>query len=328
MYILIKKMWKTAAIYFILMSAALLISYIIFPHFIKQLGGGNNTYIENLSSDFNVGIYQRILRNIIAFISNINYGFFGSKIYLAALVFIILIIIAHKKSKKAQLNTIALNKTDGLILALSLIIILSCAVLCCVIWIPAARYYYNIMPFISIVLTYIVYRYISVVCMDKLKQKKLFVAFFSIYLGFNVFGYLTSMQYKDVNKSSNNFKAVYPIDYLYLPAKGVDEFLKAHTALSCLFISDYKNEAVTQDIYELMQCEHIYICRKENIAEGVNCFSQVQDNLLIIDTGSGLWGSSYNEEEILDKIEAYGFETVKTLYEKELTKAYIVRFKQ
>ncbi len=327
-YILTKKMWKVAAVYLALMLAALLSSYIIFPHFIGQLGGNHNTYIKNLSSDFNRGIYRRLLRNFIALVSNINYGFFGGRIYFAAAIFIILMIIVNKKPQKAELNAAALRRADKLILVLCLVILLSCSSLLAVIWIPAARYYYNLIPFISIFMTYIVYRYISLLCQDKLRRKQLFAACLAIYLGFNCFGYLSSVQAGAVNKTTSNFKGTFPVDYLYLPQKNVDKFLKNNSGTACLFITDYKNAAVTQDIYELMQCRQLYICPKEGIFKGVNYLSAKKDNLLIIDAGSGLWGSDYNESEVLDELKAYGFEAVELLYEKELTKAYIVRFKQ
>lgn len=136
------------------------------------------------------------------------------------------------------------------------------------------------------------------------------------------------MQAGAVNKTTSNFKGTFPVDYLYLPQKNVDKFLKNNSGTACLFITDYKNAAVTQDIYELMQCRQLYICPKEGIFKGVNYLSAKKDNLLIIDAGSGLWGSDYNESEVLDELKAYGFEAVELLYEKELTKAYIVRFKQ
>lgn len=327
-YILVKKKFKIAALYTVIMLAALMLSYAVFPYFVSQLRGDNNTYMQNLSSDLSRGILHRLLYNCISFISNINYGMFGNMKSAALAAYILISCFAFFEAKiygsGGKTDKVKLKTSDLFISIAMAVTGLTCIILFAVIWVPASRYYYNIVPFISIIFTYAFYKYFTSI--SGIGKKKYFICSLVLYLFFSCAGYFISISGSFSTKSGFNtdLKTVYPVEYIYLQHRYVDKFFNDNPDTDCIFITDYKNAAVTQDIYELMQCTRIYICSEERIEEAVKMLSAEKDSIIIIDVGSGLWGSRYNDSEILGRLKDYGFKSRALLYEKELTKAYIV----
>ncbi len=311
--------------YTITMMISLGCAYVFFPHMLTQLSGKNNNYTKVAFEGKN--LFVKLLNNIISLISFINYSFFAGKI-VWFIVFIIAVFLIFLITKRLELN-FKIQETDKMVLSISLVAIFSSLTICIASWVSALRYYYNLFPMFVLITVYIIYRLLISLFSNRsyslgitILVGYMFLAVLSMYYSLN------KDFYKNNSKSSAYYEKTLPIPYLYLGEKEIIKQISKDKNSRAILITDYKNAAITQELYTLLNVGNSYICPKENISKALKDLDRSVDNFVIIDCGKGEWGSGYNVKEIADILSKNNISIdleKNLLYEKDLNKCYVIK---
>ena len=149
-----------------------------------------------------------------------------------------------------------------------------------------------------------------------------------ILAGLSMYYSLNKDFYKNNSKSSAYYEKNLPVPYLYLGENEIIKQISKSKNSRAILITDYKNAAITQELYTLLNVGNSYICPKENISKALKDLDRSVDNFVIIDCGKGEWGSGYNVKEIADILSKNNISIdleKNLLYEKDLNKCYIIK---
>ena len=104
--------------------------------------------------------------------------------------------------------------------------------------------------------------------------------------------------------------------------------IKQYQDLYCLYIDNYENAPLTQDLVELSKFKGVYVMPQERIW-------QVQEILEGKDYSNGLivyvdtnefWSSGYDGQKVMEQLRAeLGAEDFQYLYDNELSETYLLR---
>lgn len=312
-----KKQWKEAAVYCAAAFAGLGGGYGIFPYCLAQFSSSGNSYGASLKEHMSGAGY--LLSNVISFLSNVNYGFFGKLIVPVGDVLILILAIclvlagtgAAKSAEKDRRNPwSAWSEEDFRMLYLILVFGCSVATTMLVSWIPASRYYYNLFPLVGLMLVYLFWRIPGTVIRGR-AWKRYAVFMIALWGGVTVYSYTAGT-----------------VEYLYPEEQEILRTMEETPIETCIYLTDYKNAPVTQDLEELARCSRVYITAKEGWNQALEATGAEGAFLLIVDDGAGDWGSGYDAKEILDGAAAAGWipeDREKPLFTRELSEAYVMR---
>ena len=118
------------------------------------------------------------------------------------------------------------------------------------------------------------------------------------------------------------------VRYLYPENQKRVELAEQYQDLYCLYIDNYENAPLTQDLVELSKFKGVYVMPQERIW-------QVQEILEGKDYSNGLivyvdtnefWSSGYDGQKVMEQLRAeLGAEDFQYLYDNELSETYLLR---
>lgn len=319
LYLWYSKEFKKSIFYIITMLISLLASYMLFPFMIEQLLGNNNNYLSSISGG---SIIIRGLINALSFASNINYGLFAGEIGLGFGFIVVLFLILYRRKKEVLTNRLFLGAffKNRYVSAIAIVLFLNLITLFFVVWIPAARYYYSLIPFLCIILVYGFNTLIENLEKDINFKKILYKSLIIFFVTLNAWGYIKSLSYKE-----NDFRKALPVEYLYAHEKSILNELKKREDIGCIFITNYKNASITQDIIELLHMDRIYISSIQNIDAAISDLKLLENKIVIIDSNSLYDENLADEKEVEARLALEGLSFGERIYTKELTNAYWIK---
>lgn len=324
--------------YCLFMLLSLVLAILSFPFVFEQIGGKNNAYVETVLAG---SLVSRMIQNGISFVSIMNYGFLGTKIVLFLFVAVLLfgIMLAgnvysktgiwknSSKKKFFQRKWFARSAFGESVFGkkafsqkqisrdfwrISFMYAASVLVLTGIVWVPASRYYYALTPMFAVIFVY---------ALHIVFEETYFYVMMGLLVLLQIYGYGISLRNSD-------FKTMTPVEYMYLGERKVKDWWKKE-GVDVLLITDYKNATVTQELDLLANAKNVYITDMEHLGEVYAQYHSMQDRaekaFLVLDTGTGLWGSGYTEEMFLDVLREFNepVDSAKDfVYEKELTRTF------
>ncbi len=330
------KKWKEAIIY----SAALLgsvgLMVLVYPACILQLTRTDEFVANETRNNFaNGGV---MVRNLISYISDINLDFFAGRIREAAMIAVLVMAFflwrktqLFKKQRQIsdtlqdnshrifpvtanllkQLHLVNLESGDSIALVLLAVWILSFLAVSMVAVVTGVRYIYNLYPLFSILAVWGTVKFtewgigkgrIS----NKMQMTFLILAGFLFFRGYQS-GY---------------------VRYLYPENQKRVELSEQYQDLYCLYIDNYENAPLTQDLVELSKFKGVYVMPQERIwqvQEILRGKDQSNGLIIYVDTNE-FWSSGYDGQKVMEQLQAeLGAEDFQYLYGNELSETYLLK---
>lgn len=302
-----KRRWKEAAVYAVALFASVGAMACAFPACIAQLTRTDEFVAAETRNNLAGG---GIVRNLISYISNINMDFFGGWIRetaVAALAVGGYCLWRLWKRKKAK---VALRPEDEAALILTLAVGFSFFAVSWIAVVPGARYIYNLYPLMVILAIWWVVR-ITGWCIENPKE------LLGLHLGMAAF---MAVLYIGGYMRGN-------VQYLYPENEERTELAAQYRDLDCIYIDNYENAPLTQDLIELSGFSGVYIMPKERIGqirEILEGRPRGKGLIVYVDTNE-FWSSGYDAREIMEHLqEETGFENCHRLYSHELSETYLL----
>lgn len=315
LYYLFKKQWKRAASYGITMFAGVAGMVIAFPACITHLTRQDEFVASETRN--NVLHLAMFKNNIVSYISNFNQDFLNRQIKMAAAVTAGLIVAAgiygfikRKKSGmsgRKEENEAANELTKKMAFGMLLITVFTFTTIAVVAVVPSSRYIYNLYPLCCILAVWLIGTTERFLCPGKYILSGGMVLFLAV----TTFGsYLGGC-----------------VQYLY-----PDEPARMKTAencqnLYCLYINDYENAPLTEDLRQLELFAGVYITPRESIQQFDTIFAgkDIEDGIILYVDTNGYWSSGYDAEEVIKELAEYGgFTACKHLYGQELSQTFLL----
>lgn len=307
-----KHRWKEAAVY----SAALLgsvgLMVAVYPACITQLTRTDEFVANETRNNFMNGAV--IARNLISYISDINMDFFSGRIREAAAAAALTAVWClwtrlAKGRGKPKGETSQISCCDRMVAALMLVWTLSFLAVSMAAVVTGVRYIYNLYPLFCILAVWAV-------------RKVTGWGFEGRTLKFVQAGILALMGVLYLNGFSRGY-----VRYLYPENEERVRLVEEYKDLYCLYIDNYENAPLTQDLMELSKFQGLYVMPEAKIG-------QIQAILKGKDTKGGLvvyvdtnefWSSGYDSREVMERLKKEtGAEDCRFLYSNGLSETYIL----
>lgn len=309
-----KRRWKEALVYSgaLLGSVALMVA--VYPACITHLTRTDEFVAAETRNNFMNGAVTA--RNLISYISDINIDFFAGRIRegaAAAALVLALCILGRRRRQKRQEGGCggcwACGDSIGLglaaVWALSFLSVSMAAV------VTGVRYIYNLYPLLCV---------LAVWCVMRITQWGLGGA-----KGMNLVrgGLLALMAVLFLNGYKLGF-----VRYLYPENVKRTETAKKYRDLYCLYVDNYENAPLTQDLMELSGFKGVYVMPEEKIGqigeilEGKDC----EEGLIVYVDTNAFWSSGYDGGEVMERLkEAVGAGGYELLYDNILSRTYLLK---
>ena len=119
------------------------------------------------------------------------------------------------------------------------------------------------------------------------------------------------------------------VQYLYRDEPVRLEEAKRYGDLSCLYVTNYRMAALTQDLRTLSCYREFYVTSKEGLADADQILEgrDVSRGMLVTVDNNAFWGSGYDAEEVVREIcEKTGLISVKCVFAQELSVTYLLEY--
>lgn len=313
-----KRRWKEAAVYSAALFGSVGAMVCVFPACITQLTRTDEFVAAETRNNLLGG---GVVRNLVSYISSINMDFFGGWIRGAALVAVATVAVClwifFRKRKSAQKEDTgrksrkdALRPEDEAALILTLAAGFSFLAVSWIAVVPGVRYIYNLYPLMVTLAVWWVMKFTGW-CLGKGKGAcRLYAALLL----------LMAVCY------ANGYRQGY-VQYLYPENEERVRLAAMYRDLDCLYIDNYENAPLTQDLIELSGFRGVYIMPEEQIGQ-VNQIMEGRDSqkglIVYVDTNE-FWSSGYDAGAVIARLkEETGFGSARKLYSHELSETYIL----
>lgn len=341
--------WKEALAYSGVLLGSVAMMVLVYPACIAQLTRTDEFVARETRN--NLGNGRIMARNLISYISDVNLDFFAGRIREAVAVIVLVLFFFlwkrvrsfriegkynfctvvekglsiygsdHQRERQAdvskqssfneQMQEGAEVSWDRITLALLLVWVLSLLAVSMVAVVTGVRYIYNLYPLFSILAVWGIIK-VTEWGMRKGKTAERFQAAFLIMTGvLFISGYRSGC-----------------VRYLYPENQEREELAQQYQDLYCLYIDDYENAPLTQDLIELSGFRGVYVMPREQIGqvkEILNGKDQSKGLIVYVDTNA-FWSSGYNGQEVMEQLQAeIGAGGFQYLYGNELSDTYLLR---
>ena len=314
---LAQKKWKEAAIYSVCLFGAVGAMIGVFPACIHQLTRQDEFVAEKTRSNLAAG--GMLATNLISYISSINMDFLGGRIRETAVLTVAAAVYCvwarlkkgyGDKTRKTKRKAAALAPEDKAAVILTLAFCFSFLAVSWAEVVPGARYIYNLYPLMTILAVWWGIR-LTGWCMGTGKAAQ------RLYIGAAVFlTVLYGMGYLQGH-----------VQYLYPENEERTDLAARYGDLDCVYIDNYENAPLTQDLIELSGFHGVYVMPEEQI-DRVGEIREGRDwekgIIVYVDTNE-FWSSGYDGEAVIKRLqEKGGFKRNRRLYSHELSETYLL----
>lgn len=301
--------WKEGAVYSAALFGSVGLMVAAFPACITQLTRTDEFVANETRNNFmNGGV---IIRNLISYLSDINMDFFGGRLREAAAAVLVLAVLCLARRRKAQRpwgNGCGDRLGAGLLAvwSLSFLAVSMAAV------VTGVRYIYNLYPLFVVLAVWVLAAMVRWGFGEGKKAKVLQAGM----------GVLVGVLFL------NGYRLGY-VRYLYPENEERVRLAREHHDLYCLYINDYENAPLTQDLMELSVFQGLYVMPQEEIEHVQDIFEgkDLKAGLVVYVDTDGFWSSGYDAGEVLERIKqqtgAAGYEY---LYGNVLSDTYLLSF--
>ena len=308
-----KRRWKEAAVY----SAALLGSVGLmaaaYPACITQLTRTDEFVANETRNNFMNGAV--IARNLISYISDINMDFFSGRIRQAAAAAVLTAVWClwrrfKKGREKPKGEAGQISCCDRMAAALMLVWVLSFLAVSMAAVVTGVRYIYNLYPLLCILAVWAV-RKVTGWGFGKTRALKFVQA-----------GILALVGALYLNGFSRGY-----VRYLFPENEERVRLAEGYRDLYCLYIDNYENAPLTQDLMELSRFQGLYVMPEEKIEQIQEILKgkDTKDGLVVYVDTSEFWSSGYDSGEVMEKLkEETGAEGYRFLYSNVLSETYVL----
>ncbi|WP_024293344.1 glycosyltransferase family 39 protein [Lacrimispora indolis] len=304
-----KRAFKEAFLYAAVLFGAVGTAVVLFPACITQLTRDDEIVAQETKK--NIGNLDTLITNLKSYAYGINSDFL-SGIYKAVPVILILAAgaVAAAFFLGRRKEGAVMDKPKGMG---GWLFLLSCpaAVLtiASVAVVPSPRYICSLYPLLVLAGIWLLWR------MTKAFQPamRLVMALLSV-----LFLCLSLSSYR------NGF-----VQYLYRDEPVRLEEAKRYGDLSCLYVTNYRMAALTQDLRTLSCYREFYVTSKEGLADADQILEgrDVSRGMLVTVDNNAFWGSGYDAEEVVREIcEKTGLISVKCVFAQELSVTYLLEY--
>ena len=307
-----RRRWKEAAVYAAALFGSVGLMAAAYPACIAQLTRTDEFVANETRNNFMNGAV--IARNLVSYISDINLDFFGVSIRDTAVAAVLLLAgmwLWRKGSRQKDKGRPELTCSDRLGLALGIVWLLAFLSVSMAAVVTGVRYIYNLYPLFSILAVWAVQKATS----WGLKGTRA--------LGPARWGILVVMGILFLGGFGSGC-----VRYLFPENEERVRFAQEHRALYCLYLDEYENAPLTQDLMELARFQGVYVMPESEIEHVQDILSQkdVKDDLVVYVDTSQFWSSGYDGREVMEKLKRHtGAEAYEYLYGNVLSETYLLK---
>ena len=301
-----RRRWKEAAVYAAALFGSVGLMAAAYPACIAQLTRTDEFVANETRNNFMNGAV--IARNLVSYISDINLDFFGGRIRETAVAAVLLLAgmwLWRKGSRQKDKGRPELTCSDRLGLALGMVWLLAFLSVSMAAVVTGVRYIYNLYPLFSILAVWAVQKATG---WGLKGTRALGPARWGIlFLG----GFGSGC-----------------VRYLFPENEERVRFAQEHRALYCLYLDEYENAPLTQDLMELARFQGVYVMPESEIEHVQDILSQkdVKDDLVVYVDTSQFWSSGYDGREVMEKLKRHtGAEAYEYLYGNVLSETYLLK---
>ncbi len=313
--------WKEAAIYSAALLGAVGAMVLAFPACIGQLARPDEFVATETRNNLSTG--GMVATNLISYISSINMDFLGGCIRPVAAGGLLLAMFClwgrWKRGRDGNGEATGGGKgTEGeakaekkTALALTVILLLCFLSVSWVAVVPGARYIYNLYPLMAVLAVWWVDRLVAWGLGKGGKTIWVYTGLLAVVASLFVKGYLQGH-----------------VQYLYPENQKRVALADAYSHCYCLYINNYENSPLTQDLVELCGFRGVYAMPREGIRQVKEVLKgkDVQGGLIVYVDTNEFWSSGYDGETVMEELrEATGFRGYTHLYSHELSETYLLQ---
>lgn len=308
-----KQKWKEASVYAAALFASVGLMVLVYPALITQLARTDEFVASETRNNLLNG--SVMVRNLISYVSDINMDFFSGRIREAAAVMALFLgfgLWRNRKKGGGRKVKVSLDANDRIALALALVWVLSFLAVSGAAVVTGVRYIYNLYPLFCVLLVW-AGRGITGWALKGTKACGMVRA------GILAAGGILFL---------TGFRLGY-VRYLYPENEERVRLARQYEDLYCLYINNYENAPLTQDLMELSGFRGVYVMPKEEI-ERVQELAEGKDwkkGLVVYVDTNDFWSSGYDGTEVMEKLKA---ETKAReyvyLYAHELSETYLLKW--
>ena len=308
---LYERKWKEAAVFAVVMLGAVGAMVLCFPACIAHLTRPDNFVAEETGR--NLTTFAAVPTNLIAFISSINMDFLGGRIRetaaVAAVAFAGGLLYRWRRKKRGGTPVYPADRKTVTVLGLTAACILSFLCIVVVAVVPGARYLYNLYPVMAVLGVWWAV-HLTDWCLCGRKAAPVYAA---MLLGM---GFLYGTGY---GRGC--------VQYLYPENEARVRAASENSGCYCLYVTDYRNAPLTQDLLELSGYRGIYISSAGHLDRLPVILAEkgTVDSLVVYVDTNDFWSSGYDDARVLEQIKKEtGYHESRFLYENELSKAFLL----
>ncbi len=308
-----KRRWREALVYSGALFGSVGLMAAAYPACITHLTRTDEFVAAETRNNF---MNRAVLaRNLISYMSDINIDFFGGRIRAAAgaLFVLALCMWGRRKLKKGQGGGHGGQWDRGDILGTgrAVVWVLSFLSVSMAAVVTGVRYIYNLYPLLCVLAVWIV--------------MKITRWGFGGTKGLNLIrgGLMALMMVLFLNGYHLGF-----VRYLYPENVKRAETAEKYRDLYCLYVDNYENAPLTQDLMELSRFKGVYVMPAEKIGqvsevlEGKDC----EEGLIVYVDTNEFWSSGYDGGEVMEQLkEAVGAGEYELLYDNILSQTYLLK---
>lgn len=297
LYALIKKDYRSMLCFAACAFAGVALLVLVFPAclthlFADKLVSGANA-VDNLTK---LSQYAYRFRR---FFGEARHGL-KAAIY-TALVCVLLLVLLHRKLR-LQLRMHKLSFESLYIILPAFVTFVLVAVISPV---DEARYIYNIVPFFVLAVAFLLY----------LADKALWI-YGTARLRYAALAVIAALALWEARCA--------PPDYLYPEYRDYDAIVAEHAQSPCVYYTDDRFEAMTQDLLQLLAFDDVYVTDEEHCADIAHYVGESDEFVAYFDI-SEFWGSGYKPETIIAAVLAEtDFDNARPLYQNGLSATYLI----
>ena len=115
-----------------------------------------------------------------------------------------------------------------------------------------------------------------------------------------------------------------PPDYLYPEYAEYDAIVAEHSDDKCVYFSDNRFEAITQDLLQLMAFDDFYVSDDTELTGALDYVGGADEFVAYVDI-SVFWSSGYDPDKIISALaDASDYDKAELLYQNGLSATYLI----
>ena len=115
-----------------------------------------------------------------------------------------------------------------------------------------------------------------------------------------------------------------PPDYLYPEYAEYDAIVAEHSDDKCVYLSDNRFEAITQDLLQLMAFDDFYVSDDTELTGALDYVGGADEFVAYVDI-SEFWSSGYDPDKIISALaDASDYDKAELLYQNGLSATYLI----